>query len=108
MTTRLSRAELMGDVHAMSSGIQCPRSCAGYSAATGTLVGWGGAADCEAVVVPHAQSDKAVASRTMACMRFVRRQRFMDQKLPRPCWRLQASMILGPGAAPKQPPITHP
>src|SRR3546814_3681156 len=80
----------MGDVHAMSSGIQCPRSCAGYSAATGTLVGWGGAADCEAVVVPHAQSDQAVASSTMACMRFVRRKRFMDPKLPRPCWRIQA------------------
>src|SRR3546814_17972606 len=74
----------MGDVHAMSSGIQCPRSCAGYSAATGTLVGWGGAADCEAVVVPHAQSDQAVASSTMACMRFVRRKRFMDPQLPRP------------------------
>src|SRR3546814_3759706 len=91
----------MGDVHAMSSGIQCPRSCAGYSAATGTLVGWGGAADCEAVVVPHAQSDQAVASSTMACMRFVRRKRFMDPKLPRPCWRIQASMIMGRGAATK-------
>src|SRR3546814_19116584 len=87
----------MGDVHAMSSGIQCPRSCAGYSAATGTLVGWGGAADCEAVVVPHAQSDQAVASSTMACMRFVRRKRFMDPTLQRPCWRIQASMIMGRG-----------
>src|SRR3546814_5911319 len=69
----------MGEVHAMSSGIQCPRSCAGYSAAAGMLAaGRDGAVDCEAVVVPHAQSDQAVASSTMACMRFVRRKRFMD------------------------------
>src|SRR3546814_19500146 len=75
MTTRLSLAYLMGEVHAMSSGIQCPRSCAGYSAAAGMLAaGRDGAVDCEAVVVPHAQSDQAVASSQMACLRFVRRR----------------------------------
>src|SRR3546814_4315114 len=88
------------EVHAMSSGIQCPRSCAGYSAAAGMLAaGRDGAVDCEAVVVPHAQSDQAVASSTMACMRFVRRKRFMDPELPRPCWSIQASMIMGHEAA---------
>src|SRR3546814_15684057 len=99
----------MGEVHAMSSGIQCPRSCAGYSAAAGMLAaGRDGAVDCEAVVVPHAQSDQAVATSTMACMRFVRRNRFLAPEPPRPLWKSQASMTIGHEAASEAPPRAPP
>src|SRR3546814_10226758 len=100
MMKRPASAGLAGSWQGSGPNIHGPRMAAGYSAAAGMLAaGRDGAVACEAVVVPHAQSDQAVASSAMACMRFVRRKRLMDPKLPRPCWRFQASMIVGRGAA---------
>src|SRR3546814_4670629 len=78
MMKRPSASGLAGSWQGSGPNIHVPRMAAGYSAAAGMLAaGRDGAVACEAVVVPHAQSDQAVASSAMACMRFVRRKRLM-------------------------------
>src|SRR3546814_3615543 len=73
MMKRPSASGLAGSWQGSGPNIHVPRMAAGYSAAAGMLAaGRDGAVACEAVVVPHAQSDQAVASSAMACMRFVR------------------------------------
>src|SRR3546814_13015110 len=88
MMKRPSASGLAGSWQGSGPNIHVPRMAAGYSAAAGMLAaGRDGAVACEAVVVPHAQSDQEVASRAMACMRLVRRKRLTDPKPPRPCSR---------------------
>src|SRR3546814_18893208 len=101
MRRRPSASGRAGSWQGSGPNLHVPRMAAGYSAAAGMLAaGRDGAVACAAVVVPHAPSEQAVASSAMACLRFVRRKRLLEPNLPAPCWRFQASLIVGRGAAP--------